>query len=103
MARLTDFELDVKKPQWTYIGAVSIRRDPRKSTMWSTWHAHKVARRDSHVIYRYRRRNINDLILCDLWDYSLLNVTSEYYVVIGKYAYITTFTSKYTGGNDARW
>ena len=34
MARLTDFELDV--------GAVSIRRDPRKSTMWSTWHAHKA-------------------------------------------------------------
>ena len=42
MARLTDFELDVKEPQWTYIGAVSIRRDPRKSTMWSTWHAQKA-------------------------------------------------------------
>ena len=24
------------------VGAVSIRRDPRKSTMWSTWHAHKA-------------------------------------------------------------
>ena len=24
-------------------------------------------------------------------------------MVVGKYAYITTFTSKYTGGNDPRW
>ena len=41
MARLTDFELDVKEPTMDS-GAVSIRRDPRKSTMWSTWHAHKA-------------------------------------------------------------
>ena len=27
----------------------------------------------------------------------LLNVKSKWYVVVGKYAYITTFTSKYTG------
>ena len=32
-----------------------------------------------------------------LWDYSLLNVKSMWYVVVGRYAYITTFTSKYTG------
>ena len=24
------------------VGAVSIRQDPRKSAMWSTWHAHKA-------------------------------------------------------------
>ena len=34
---------------------------------------------------------------CGLWDYSLLNVKSKWCVVVGKYAYITTFTSKYTG------
>ena len=27
---------------WVSVGAVSIRRGPRKSTMWSTWHAHKA-------------------------------------------------------------
>ena len=36
-------------------------------------------------------------ILCGLWDYYLLNVKSIGIVVVGKYAYITTFTSKYTG------
>ena len=34
MARLIDFELDV--------GTVSIRRDPKKSTIWSTWHIYKA-------------------------------------------------------------
>ena len=41
MARLTDIELDVKRTSMD-VGAVSIRRDPRKSTMWSTWQAHKA-------------------------------------------------------------
>ena len=41
MARLTDFELDVKEPQMD-VGAVSIRRDLKKSTTWSTWQIYKA-------------------------------------------------------------
>ena len=40
---------------------------------------------------------LKSLILCGLWQYFLLNVGPKWYVVVGKYAYVTTFTSKYTG------
>ena len=41
MARLTDFELDVKRTSMD-VGAVSMRRDPKKSITWSTWHIYKA-------------------------------------------------------------
>ena len=50
-----------------------------------------------HENESYRCRNINSLILFGLWDYFLLNIGSKRYVVVGKYAYVTTLASKYTG------
>ena len=63
MARLTELELDVKEPQWTYIVAVSIRRDPRKSTMHVM---RKHPWRDSTIMPTATKHTDTDIGACDV-------------------------------------